>query len=304
MILALLLAVLAASAEQPAAEPFPRDEIVPKVVCRAASDQSYALYLPSTYDGKKLWPILYLYDPRRRGPVAAERFRAAAEKYGWILASSNNTESDGPMAPNLVAIKALWHDTHERFSIAPRRTYAAGFSGGARAACLLAEKMEGEVPGVIACGGGFPDGAFPEKPISFAVFATVGTTDFNYLEMRQLDRALGKVNAAHRLAVFDGPHAWAPAPICEEAVAWLEVQAMKAGTRPRDVALIETLFRAASERAAGLEARGKLAEAYERASAAAEDFRGLADTKEVEARAARLGAVKEVTRPSGSSPRP
>jgi dienelactone hydrolase len=204
--------------------------------------------------------------------------------------------SDGPAAPNVVAMKAVWLDTRRRFPIDPRRIYAGGFSGGARAAVLLALETQGDVAGVIACGGGFPDGSPPGKEMRFAFFGAVGNVDFNYGEMRRLDRTLATLGAAHRLAVFEGPHSWCPAPVCAEGVEWLELQAMKSGRRAKDSALVERLLRDRLERAAAAEAAGKTTEAFRRSSEAAEDFRGLAGTREAEGTSARLaqsGSVRK-----------
>jgi predicted esterase len=267
---------------------------VPKVVCTADAEQSYALYLPKAYTADRKWPLLYLYDPRKRGAVAAELFRDAAERYGWILASSNNTLSDDPTAHNDVAARALWIDVNARFSVDPRRVYAAGFSGGARLAALLAQKLTGEVAGVILSGGGFPESSLPQKGLPFAVFGTAGNVDFNYVEMRRLDRALVRLGAAHRLAVFDGPHSWCPAPVCTEAVEWLELQAVKSGTRTKDAELVERLRRDRMARAAALESGGRRADAFVRYSEIVEDFGGLAETNDAAAAAARLGAQPAV----------
>ena len=294
MIPDLLFAVVALAAPATGADRFPAGEIVPRVVCAADPEQSYALYLPTSYSESRTWPLLYLFDPRKRGALAAERFREAAERHGWILASSNNTMSDGPMAPNIAAVNAMWSDVNRRFPIDPRRVYAGGFSGGARTACLLAQKMEGRVAGVIACGGGFADGSPPEKGMSFAVFGTVGNVDFNYGEMRRLDSTLAKLGARHRLAVFDGPHSWCPAAVCAEGIDWMELQAMRSGARAKDSGLVERLFRERLARAAALEGAGKTAEAFVRYSEAAEDFDGLADTKIADAARARLGALAAV----------
>ncbi len=267
---------------------------MPRVACESDPKQSYALYLPTSYSTARKWPILYLYDPRSRGAFAAERFREAAEKYGWILASSNNTMSDGPLAPNIVAVTALWADVDRRFPIDPRRVYAAGFSGGARTACLLAEKMDGDVAGVIGCGGGFMDNSPPEKGMRFAFFGAVGNVDFNYGEMRRLDRTLAELGAKHRLAVFDGPHSWCPAAVCAEAIEWMELAAIRSGARAKDPGLVERLLRERLGRAAALESAGKTADAFLRYSEAAEDFEGLADTKGADAARARLGALAGV----------
>ena len=47
----------------------------------------------------------------------------------------------------------------------------------------------GKIAGVIPCSAGFPD-AQTRKSAPFVIFGTGGTEDFNYLEMRRLDRAL------------------------------------------------------------------------------------------------------------------
>jgi predicted esterase len=292
----LLLLLLGLSAAPPEGAPaaFPRGEIVARVECSADPSHSYALYLPKAYSENRKWPLLYLYDPGKNGPRAAERFHDAAERYGWILVSSNDTRSDGPMAPNVAAVKAMWSDANRRFPIDPRRVYAAGFSGGARMACLLAQKMEGDVAGVILSGAGFPDGSPPKKEMRFAVFGAVGNVDFNYGEMRRLDRTLGKLGATHRLAVFDGGHSWCPAPVCQEAVEWMEIQAMKEGSRAKDVALIEHLFQDALAKADALEKAGRTAQAFLRYTEISEDFSGLGDTKGADGPRARLGGLDPV----------
>src|SRR5258705_11443817 len=60
-------------------------KVIEKIVCAKAPAQSYALYVPSSYTPTRTWPILYAFDPGARGPLAVNRFREAAEKYGWIV---------------------------------------------------------------------------------------------------------------------------------------------------------------------------------------------------------------------------
>src|SRR5262245_1552034 len=113
--------------------------VTDSVACKSQPDLTYALYLPPSYDPSKQWPILYCFDARAEGKVPLELFRAGAEKYGWIIASSNNSMSDDPTAPNIQVMTTMWDDTHERLSIDPKRVYATGFSGGARIACDLGD---------------------------------------------------------------------------------------------------------------------------------------------------------------------
>lgn len=291
--LALLLAapVLAAEPQAPApSAELPRGQIVEKVACAGSPDQSYALYLPSRYSASRAWPILYAMDPRSRGKLVAEKFRAAAEKYGYIIASSNNTLSDAAIEPNIKAMRALWVDTHSRFQIDDKRVYAAGFSGTVRAACVLARTAPGTIAGIIGAGAGFPFEAPPRKGDPFVFFGTIGDKDFNYYEMMELEPRLEETGIAHRIEIFDGIHQWPPDPLPAHAIEWMELQAMRAGTRPKDAAQIEALWKDTLERARAAEAGGDLYQAWRIWSGAAEDFAPLRDAAEASAKAAELKA--------------
>ncbi len=52
--------------------------------------QSYWMFVPSKYKPDRQWPILYCLDPGARGRVPVERFAAAAEAAGVLVAGSNN----------------------------------------------------------------------------------------------------------------------------------------------------------------------------------------------------------------------
>ena len=119
------------------ANAIPQGQIVEKLECLNDSSQSYALYLPSNYTPDRKWPILYALDPGVRGKTPVERFKEAAEKYGWILAGSNNSRN-GPWRRAADAWSAMTKDTQQRFSIDDDRVYATGFSGGARMALQIA----------------------------------------------------------------------------------------------------------------------------------------------------------------------
>jgi predicted esterase len=271
-------------------------QVTERIVCKEAPDQSYALYLPSSYAASRPWPVLYLLDARGNALVPIERFRAAAEEFGWILVSSYNSQSDTNDDPNTPAMRAMWKDTHATLALDGRRTYAGGFSGGGRAAVGMALALPKEAfAGVIGGGAGFPDAtASIRQAPRFGYFGTVGDRDMNYYEMRSLDENLSAVKAPHRIAFFDGPHQWAPEPVARAAVVWMELDAMKAGTRPRDTERIASLHAEASSAARAAESAGRAAEAATLYVHAAEDFRALVDTAEVEAAAKRLTESPEV----------
>ncbi len=224
----LVLVVPAAAQQVPATgenpRVFPRGTIVPKVVTNAKPDQSYALYLPTSYSVKKRFPIIYAFDPGARGKVPVELMKDAAERYGYIVLGSNNSRN-GSWKIEAEAAEAMLQDTQDRLAIDRRRAYFAGFSGGARVAARLAQLCKCAA-GVLLNGAGFQPEVSGSPAERFAVFAAVGTFDFNYGEVVRADEELEKLGYAHFLRRFEGPHQWAPSNVMEEALAWFRLQAI------------------------------------------------------------------------------
>lgn len=269
----------------------PAGRIVDKVICQNAPGQTYALYLPSVYRSDRKWPILYAFDPAARGRLPVERFLEAAEKYGYIVAGSNNSRN-GPWKISEDALQAVWDDTHSRFSLDPRRVYVTGFSGGARVASAMGMAVP-DVAGVIACGAGFSQGAVPKK-VPFAFFGIAGTEDFNYIELQQAHRELDAQGVPNRFAEFDGGHGWCPTPLCTAAVEWMELMAMKSGRRPVDRELVDTLFDQAFSLLHHLESGGNLPALYRAYATVSTDFQGLKIVSDFAKRAVQLKDSKEI----------
>ncbi len=279
-------------AQQTIDEPQP-GQLVERVICKATPTQSYAVYVPSRYTSERKWPLLAAFDPAARGKAPVERFKEAAERYGYIICGSNNSRN-GPIQPSAEAAKAMLADVAARFSIDSKQVYAAGFSGGARAATTIAVWLSGQIAGVIGCGAGLAVGLEPKSSLPFIFYGTVGTEDFNYPELKQLDRALQSAGVVHRVEVFEGGHDWAPPDVCARAIEWLELQAMKSGRRARDDEFINRMFNAAQARAAGFESSGRSYEAFLAYASIASDFSGLKDVVEAQTKSEALKDSKGV----------
>lgn len=247
------------------------------VVSRSDPTQSYALYLPSTYAATRRWPTLFVLDPRGRGRLGAELFRAGAERYGWLVLSSDDTSSDGPWEPNVRAMKAMLADADARFAVDPRRLYLAGLSGTARGAWALGLGLAPNVAGVVAASGGAPVESPPTRSLPFAVFATAGNRDFNYLEMRTLDHSLDELELPHRFATFAGEHEWPPAAVASDALGWFELAAMRTAKRPVDRGIANALRQSWLDEARALEDGGQLDAALQRYREIQRDALGFAD---------------------------
>jgi len=286
-LIALLLLPLSSAAQD-----FPKGRFE-KVVIQADPSQSYVLYLPNAYRPDRKWPILYVLDARSNGLEAGKRFLAGAERYGFIVASSNNSFSDGEREPNIVAMRAMWADTHYRLAVDTRRVYVAGFSGTVRFACQRAIAAPGTIEGVIGAGAAFPFETKPTKDTTFLYYGTVGDRDFNYYEVLDLADDMTDLGLQHRIEVWPGPHAWMPEELATRALGWLELQAMRKGLREKDAALVQALWAEDLARARALEATD-LPEAHRLYARMADDYRGLAEAEalnEIAVQVSRIAAM-------------
>ncbi len=274
--------------------------ITDKVVIKDEPSQSYALYLPSSFDPAKKFPIVYCFDPGARGSTAVEKYRAAAEKYGYIAVGSNNSRNGIDLRLLSNVLNNLWADTNQRFPIDTNRTLAAGLSGGARVASLFANSCKGCIFGVIgSVAGPSPDIEISEK-LPFIFFGTVGLEDVNFVEFRELEKKLTAAHIAHRIEEFDGGHQWLDESLAAEALGWFELRAMKAGRRPVDKVMIEEQFQARTAGADQNLAERMFLEAYTSLIAIADDFEGWRDVSAVRQKARSLASSAEYKRAQGS----
>jgi predicted esterase len=260
--------------------------VIPKVQSATQPDQSYALYIPSHYTREKRWPIVYVFDPFARGDVPVELMKDAAERYGYVVAGSNNSQNR-PWKRSAEAAQAMVQDTHTRLAIDDKRIYFAGLSGGARLAATLAQACKCAA-GVLLNSAGFAPSSPPMADATFAVFGTAGTLDFNYPEVVNLDAKLATLHYSHAFSQFDGPHNWAPASTMDEALAWFRLIAMKQGREPRDTAFVNEQAAEVEKRAKALVAAGDPYASWKQYRLAADTFDGLGDAASFRERAAAL----------------
>jgi poly(3-hydroxybutyrate) depolymerase len=299
VLLGVALAAFAArtpARQNAAPNPSPQDleagVVLAKVTSASQPEQSYALYLPSRYTREKRWPIVYAFDPGARGNLPVELIKDAAERYGYIVAGSNNSHN-GAWKPEADAAQAMFQDTHARLSVDNHRVYFAGFSGGARLASSLAQRCNCAA-GVLLNGAGFSPSSPPAAGAAFSVFAAVGTFDFNYGEVVDLDATLGTLRYSHSLRRFEGPHQWAPANVMEEALAWFRLISMKDGHEERDMAFVKSQAGEVEKRAKSLELAGDPYGAYKEYRQAADTFDGLGEAPAFRERAVAMEKEKAV----------
>ena len=278
----LFAAQQAAAQAAASAAGLPAGQVIESVPCEGDPTQSYSLYLPTAYTPFRKWPIIYAFDPVARGRVPVMLFKEVAEKYGYILAGSNNSRNFS-LADSSRGMNAMWQDTHARLSLDPRRVYTTGFSGGARVAGLMAFRcLQCQIVGVIAHGAGYPGNHKATDRDGLLYFLAVGDEDFNWPEVITVRREREEEGLAYRVLTFHGPHQWAPVEIFEDAVEWLQLKAMQAGSLAPDQAFLAGMFQKAQAAAGDAKKRGDAIAELSAYRLLVADLKGLKDTSESE----------------------
>lgn len=226
-------------------ESFAKGEITEIVECLTDTTEGYALYLPSIYNDTASWPIIYIFEPGARAMIPVRKYKDIAEEFGYILVCSYNAHN-GPWDPVIRSINAMYEDTYQRFALDLNRMAAMGFSGGARAAGMMAI-ASGRINTVIACGAGYPASLNPTSYNDFHWTGIVGWKDMNYLEMLSVDSAICNKPNGNQLLFYDGYHDWPDVDIMREAFLLFEANARRDNLTSGNIEAMEGQFNGLSK---------------------------------------------------------
>src|ERR1051325_6562087 len=220
----------------PVYENFEKGKVLNPVFVKDDSSKSYALFIPTNYSTDKRSPVIYFFDPHAGGHIPIDKYKDIAERYGYIIIGSNNTENGMKMEVTNQVIRQVMSDASARMNIDPQRIYTCGFSGGSRVASNFAI-TNGGVNAVVACGAGLGTKQPPKQKFGF--LGVAGNEDFNYTELKALDKQLSGTDWSHFFLEFDGKHEWPPVETMEEAFLWLELNAIHDGLETKNDSLLK-----------------------------------------------------------------
>ena len=226
------------SAASSPADKLAEGEVLRTVFCQADPSRSYALYIPNKHEASI--PVLFLFDAHARGYLPVEKYKDLADRYGFILACSNNSKNG--LAPDeiLSLSSTFFNDVLKRLPADTRNIFAGGFSGGARVALGLAMQDE-RIKGVIANSAGFNPVKMPlRKEVCFV--GVVGDGDFNLAELQNTQRNLNGTAQVNDLIIFNGSHEWAPAPDMDKAFLLLFLEGIRNGRIKKNDSIVSRSF--------------------------------------------------------------
>jgi hypothetical protein len=182
---------------------FPRGTLIDTVACLDNPEQTYSLYLPESSEADP--PILVFLEPGARGKLPVGKYMGLAERYGFILACSNNGRN-GPAELYRDALDAMIPDLVNRFNPDTTRLVLSGFSGGARYASIYSSiRMKA---GVIVCGAGIsPHGGAEQLKLPFYT-GIVGRMDMNFIDVISSVQKAQLEGTPAWMIVWGGGHFW------------------------------------------------------------------------------------------------
>ncbi|NHF59027.1 hypothetical protein FK220_006730 [Flavobacteriaceae bacterium TP-CH-4] len=209
---------------------YEKGTIIDSIPVGASNNETFALYLPQSFNENELSPIVFVFDPAGRGKTGIKPFIPSAETHGYILVCSNNIRN-GPYERNFELANRWFTHIFSNFSISEKQMYVAGFSGGSRLASAIAV-LTNQMAGVIACGAGLSQHtSHTPSNHDFSYVGLCGNRDMNYLEMTGVQKFLNKLNVNNTLITYEGDHRWPPSEQLLKAFDWLALQSHKKGTK-------------------------------------------------------------------------
>jgi len=252
---------------------FPPGDLMPRVVALQNPQQSYALYVPTKYSRQRRWPIVYVFDPLARGPLALAQFQHAAEIHGYIVAVSNNSRN-GPWQPRIRSRRSKWSAIlSSALPWTANGFIFAGFSGGARVAAQARSALQMRSGSPVKRRWVFSRLITFSKnrssPFSLPSVTPTSTTANWFRYRTRLKKPHFLTGCVFSMARTNG----APPVVIDEAFAWFRIQSVKSQREPGDDVFIAAQWSAAQARASALEKIRPTARRVARRSANRHDIR-------------------------------
>ncbi|SHI48846.1 hypothetical protein SAMN04487911_102226 [Arenibacter nanhaiticus] len=234
--------------------------VVNTVPVGATGSESFSLYLPTSFEGSKTWPIVYIFDLNGKGGRAIHKYREVAEKQGVILAASNNLSDSLSTSENIAITGRMLNTVIKILPIQKYRTYAFGFDNGARLASVLPIFIQ-EIKGVISAGAAYPNLELLDSRIPFHFIGIVGTEDYSYSEMKAGVKMFDKYKYSNNLLVFNGGHQWPSVDYLNTSLDILTLSGMEKGAIEKSTTFINDSYDRNIQEVQALIASNKLTQA-------------------------------------------
>jgi hypothetical protein len=215
--------------------------ITDNIVANDSLQETFSVYLPTTFDMSQTWPIVFVFDMEGTGKQSLSMFREAAEKEGYVLATSNNTNDTLSLSKNILIANRFLNAANDLLPLQKERSYVAGFSNAARFASIIPNFIKG-IKGVVSFGAAVGNMEILSAKDPFYFVGIVGREDYNFIDMLETRKVLDRLKFPNQLILFDGGHEWPSTGIITNALHLLTLSAMAKGEVPKDEQMIAASY--------------------------------------------------------------
>ena len=211
------------------------------LVVNDSLNETFSIYLPTSFELSKPWPVVFVFDMKGNSKASISMLLNAAEKEGYVLASSNNLNDTLSISQNVLIANRLFNEVVNIIPIAKNRSYTTGFGNGARFASILPTFIS-EIEGVISIGASVGNVDILSSKKSFQFIGIVNRSDYNFTDMLQVRSILDKLKFPNQLLVFDGDNILPDTDIFTSALRILTLSSMAKGNVVRDDKFIKDSY--------------------------------------------------------------
>lgn len=229
-----------------------------------STNDTYEIYLPTSYSSDKEWPLLMIFDSEGRAKNTLNLFRTAAEEQGYILASPNLNLKTRSADSIVKTATDMMFNLFSAINIDKSQVFAAGMAEGAQVASTIPLFYK-DLAGVMAIGNSFVNPKYLNKSHPYTFIGMAGRKDYMLYEIEAYLRFYDNIDYPTYVYYFDGQEdEWPAADVVTNAVSGFTLQAMKNGNRPAVQESIKELYQNELAIVNELVGKRKFYDAYEK----------------------------------------
>lgn len=218
-----------------------KGKLMDSLIVKDSIPETFALYLPTTFDTSKEWPIVFVFDMEGRAKQTISMLLQAAETEGYVLAGSNHINDSLSISKNVLVSSRMMSQVVSILPVDTNQIYTAGFAGGGRFASVLPTFIKG-ITGVLSFGGPITNFEVLNSKKPFHFIGIVGNQDYNYLEMLENEKRLNKVKFPNQLFIFDGGAEWPTTAYLQTALQTFTLSALAKGRVAKDEDYVQRAY--------------------------------------------------------------
>ncbi|AXT56192.1 hypothetical protein D1815_10660 [Aquimarina sp. AD1] len=221
----------------------------------------YSIYLPTSLDLNKGWPILFGFDSTGRMNEFTNVFKNSAEEFGYIVVVSNYSEKlSSEEKSNYIAL-FIKHMV-SLFPIQNERMYVFGVGKDAPLNTSL-PLLYKHFSGAIAIGDSYNYYQKIGRNKNFSYVGMVGDKNFRTLDFIDIDKYFKRKKISSEVSFFDGKDELPSSEVISKALPYFTLDAMAKGMIPKDSVWIANRYKRDKELVSLLKKEGKYIRAYD-----------------------------------------